>query len=158
MPFFAWECLTIRFSHRDVDLVFKSEADQNQFAKYLIYTLNTIDGSLNSAQPLLDVLEEQAILKYCKSKKMKRDNFKASTASSFLSKVRYKNKLKLMRKTYLKYLIIKLRIKISFIAFKKKMTLVELICNSILKTYNLLVTKGAIKVNERINDINNEIY
>ena len=150
MPYFAWECLTIRLNHRDVDLVFKTESDQNQFAKFLIYNLNTLDGNLNSAQPLLNALEEQAIVGYCKNRKIRRESFYPSTASSFLTKIRHDNKIKLMRKTYLKYLIIKLRMKISFIASKNKMTIVELICNSIIRTYKTLVAQGAIKIDQKL--------
>jgi hypothetical protein len=42
-----------------------------------------------------------------------------------------KNKLNLVRKTYLKYLIVKFRQKISYIAFKNKMTIVELFITAI---------------------------
>lgn len=116
MPFLAWDCLTIKLPHRDVDLVFKNETDQNQFTKFLIFNLNTIDGSKNTAIPILNALEEQAIKEYCKSKNLRREKFKPDSASSFITKIREDNKLKLTRKAYVKYLIIKLRMKISFIA------------------------------------------
>jgi hypothetical protein len=47
----------------------------------------------------------------------------------------------------MKYTIVKFRMKISWIAFKNKMTIVELFCTAILKSYNQLVTEGVFHVN-----------
>ena len=44
----------------------------------------------------------------------------------------------------MKYLIVQFRMKISWLAFKKKMTIVELFCNAILKSYNDMVQEGII--------------
>ena len=144
MPFFAWQCLTIKLKHRDIDLVFKDEQDHNNFVKFLIYNMNTIDGTVDSAIPLLSMLEMQSMADYRKKK-----NLKSTEMPDYMMRnIRHFNKVKVARKTYLKFLIIKLRFKISFIAFKNKMTIVELFCNSIIKTYNQLVNEGSIVVNE----------
>ena len=48
--------------------------------------------------------------------------------------------------TYLKYLIIKFRQKISYLAFKKKSTIMELFLNAIKKSHNQLRAEGVIQV------------
>lgn len=88
--------------------------------------------------------------KYNTMKVVEADGNKKKEFSKTLSiKIRLKNKLKIMRSTYLKYLIIKFRQKISFIAFKKKMSIVELFCDAITRSYNQLVFEGKIKVDEQ---------
>ena len=47
----------------------------------------------------------------------------------------------------MKYLILKVRAKISYMAFVKKMTVIELFATTILKTYEMLVNEKLI-VNE----------
>lgn len=44
----------------------------------------------------------------------------------------------LIRKTYLKYLLLRIRSKISYIAFTRKQTIVELIVSQCYKTYKIL--------------------
>lgn len=63
-------------------------------------------------------------------------NKKKEFSKTLAIKIRLKNKLTIMRKAYLKYLIIKFRQKISFIAFKKKMSIIELFCDAITRSYN----------------------
>tara|TARA_B110000285_G_C14857223_1_gene482799 strand:- start:372 stop:662 length:291 start_codon:yes stop_codon:yes gene_type:complete len=75
-------------------------------------------------------------------------NKKKEFSKTLSIKIRLKNKLSIMRMSYLKYLIIKFRQKISFIAFKKKMSIVELFCDAITRSYNQLVFEGKIKVDE----------
>ena len=50
-----------------------------------------------------------------------------------------------MRTSYMKYTIIKFRMKVSWIAFKNKMTILELFCTAILKSYNQMLAEGVIK-------------
>ena len=52
----------------------------------------------------------------------------------------------------------RIRNKISYIAFKKKMTIPQLIINQILKTFTLFKEEGSIKINIYKNKIENEIY
>lgn len=65
---------------------------------------------------------------------------------SEVDQIKNENKLKLCKAGYLKYLILKFRIKISFIALKKQMTVLELFCNAILKSYQEMMEEGAIIV------------
>lgn len=56
-----------------------------------------------------------------------------------------KNEHILFRKVYMKYLILKVRAKISYMAFVKKMTIAELFATTILRCHETLVNEGLIK-------------
>jgi|TARA_B110000285_G_scaffold127678_1_gene143872 hypothetical protein len=49
LPFFAWDCITLILSHREVDLVIRNEAEMKILLQFLIYRLKTLDGNKNSA-------------------------------------------------------------------------------------------------------------
>jgi uncharacterized protein YnzC (UPF0291/DUF896 family) len=49
----------------------------------------------------------------------------------------------IMRKTYLKYIIMKVRAKLSFEALLKRNTLIEMFGNQIIRSYEELVDKDA---------------
>ena len=53
LPFQNWECITLNFSHRDINLVIKDEKKFNLFLRYLIVELKTIDGERNSSEGIL---------------------------------------------------------------------------------------------------------
>ena len=125
LPFYAWQCISLTLKHREVDFVFKDEIQQNKFVKYLIYRMKTIDGRKESAVPILKAMESQP-----------------RKEGVSLEKQEKMNQQEVIRKCYLKYLVIKLRQKISFIAFQKKMTIIELFLVSIKKTYQSLVAEG----------------
>ena len=55
-----------------------------------------------------------------------------------------KNEHSLFRKVYMKYLILKVRAKISYMAFVKKMTVIELFATTILNSYETLKNEGVI--------------
>ena len=73
-------------------------------------------------------------------------------------KVTMKNRLNLVRKTYLKYLIVKFRQKISYIAFKNKMTIVEIFITAIKKSYLKLMKEGAINIDQKKFKKDNDCY
>ena len=50
----------------------------------------------------------------------------------------------MLKRTFMKYTLIRLRQKISFIAFKKKMTILQLFLNAIIKSYQGLSEMGMI--------------
>lgn len=58
MPFFAWQCISLTLSHREVDIVIKEEKDQNNFVKYILYKMRTIDGRAGSADKILKLMEK----------------------------------------------------------------------------------------------------
>ena len=56
LPFYAWQVITLKLPHREVDLAFKDESEQNDFVRALIYQTNTIDGMANSGKYLTDAI------------------------------------------------------------------------------------------------------
>ena len=147
MPFFAWQAISIKLKDKEIDISIKNERTQNNFVKYLLYKLNTLEGIANSAVKILKVMNDQDMKQYISM--LHTDAHKKKEFSKTLAiKIRLKNKLTIMRKSYLKYLIIKFRQKISFIAFKKKMSIIELFCDAITRSYNQLVFEGKIQIDE----------
>ena len=135
--------MTIKLSHREVDIVVHDEKEQNNLVKYLLYKINTIDGIAGSADKILSVLESQGIESYRKKQKIPIQKFsKKDVPNAFLTRMRLKNKLNVMRQAYLKYTVIKFRIKVSWIAFTKKMTIMELFTRAIQKSYDQLNKEG----------------
>ena len=53
LPFFSWNCITIKTRLRDIDLVIKDDLQMKMFIKFLVYSINTLDGNKNSALNLL---------------------------------------------------------------------------------------------------------
>jgi hypothetical protein len=60
-PFYAWECVTLHLKHRDVDLVIRNEKQMNLLLKFLVHSLDTIDGRRGSAAPLRAVLISKSL-------------------------------------------------------------------------------------------------
>ena len=58
-PFFAWECITLHLKHRDVDLVIRDQRQMDLLLKFLVHSLNTIDGNKDSALSLKKYLIDQ---------------------------------------------------------------------------------------------------
>lgn len=132
MPFFAWQCMSIKLHHREVDIVVHDEKEQNNLVKYILYKINTIDGIAGSADKILTALENQGIENYRKTQKIPLSKFTVKDIpNAYLTRMRLKNKLNVMRQAYLKYIVIKFRIKVSWIAFTKKMTIMELFIRAI---------------------------
>ena len=55
------------------------------------------------------------------------------------------NEYKVFKKVCLKYMIMKIRMKISYMAFEKGMTIIELLLSSILCSYRTFVNDGLIQ-------------
>jgi hypothetical protein len=101
--------------------------------------MQTIDGRAGSAKRLIKMMDDREISLYKNSKTFIESKMllgEDEIPKTLLIKIRLKNRLLVLRQAYLKYLIIKFRQKISFIAFKNKMTIVELFCTAIQKSYN----------------------
>lgn len=49
VPFFSWECITLKLKDRDVDLVIRDDQQMNKLLKFLIHKLRTVDGTSGSA-------------------------------------------------------------------------------------------------------------
>lgn len=48
-PFFSWQCLTLVFSTRTVDLVIRDDKKMDLIVRYLVQALNTSDGRKGTA-------------------------------------------------------------------------------------------------------------
>lgn len=136
MPFYSWNCLTLSLKHRDVDLVIKDEKDMEYILKFLIMKLETVDGMRGSALPLIEALNAQIR----KEKAIKQ--FTPKQEHIFT----YQNMHVLLNKVYFRYQIMKIRQKISYHAYLKNMTINELFLAQIIKTFNVFLNCGDIKL------------
>ena len=99
--------------------------------------MQTIDGKKGTAKPILKAMSAEF-------RKTQLQSFKKKVDKQHMQEVEKRNEIELVKATYLKYLIIKLRQKISYIAFKNKVTILELFLNAIKRSYNQLVSEGSI--------------
>jgi len=128
IPFYSWNCITLKLKRRDVDLVIRDEKQMEIFLKFLIYSLRTVDGVKNSADVILDYLNKESIKKFKKETRLlKMTQFQLVNISSANEKL-------VFTQIYKKYCIMKLRAKISFMAFEKGITIIELFLHAIYKT------------------------
>lgn len=51
LPYYAWECITLQMSNREIDLVIKNERDMDEFIMIIVKHMNTLDGHKDSAEP-----------------------------------------------------------------------------------------------------------
>lgn len=65
LPFYAWECITLRFSYRDIDFVIQNDTNMQIFIEFLLYELKSADGLRGTAIPYYEsiFLEQQATRK-----------------------------------------------------------------------------------------------
>ena len=56
LPFYPWECLTLDLGSTHVFLVIKNEVVMKNFIKFLIYSLQTVDGKKGTAMNLLETM------------------------------------------------------------------------------------------------------
>ena len=129
VPFYAWECLTIQLSNRHIHLVIRDETQMLNLICLLVYHINTVDGEKDSSLKIQQTLVEQEEADYLKKSKQK--EFKAGVKERIEKQVKHQ----VMRKVRLKYIILRVRAKISFIAFEQKKTILELLVNQIRKSY-----------------------
>ena len=106
---------------------------------YLIHSIRTIDGNRDSANGLLKLLNDISIKKY------KKEHNKRMISQSVEQKIEQTNENSLFRKIHLKFVIMRVRAKISYMAFVKRLTIIELFLISIKKTYSKLGKLNVIK-------------
>ena len=44
----SWNCITLQYNNRDVDLVIPDDHDMKMFLKFLVFSLKTVDGQRGS--------------------------------------------------------------------------------------------------------------
>ena len=54
LPFYCWQCISMCFKLRDVDLVIEDEKNLKIVLMFLILTLKTVDGKRGTASAHLD--------------------------------------------------------------------------------------------------------
>lgn len=97
--------------------------------KFLIYNQKTVDGKKGTATAFIETLNQQSFREY-------RKQFNREIISKAREhQISQKNEFLLYRKVFLKYQVMKIRAKISFMALEKSMTIVELIVDSIKRTF-----------------------
>ena len=111
----------------------------DHFLLFLVHSIRTINGNRNSANGLLNLLNRAAIEKY------KRDHKKGLISKSVEQKIEQTNENSLFRKIHLKFIIMRVRAKISYMAFIRRMTVLELFLVTIKDTYKKLVRLNLIK-------------
>lgn len=114
------------------------ERDFNILLKYLIVKLRTVDGTRGSADKILALMQKQGEAKFMKQ------SGKRFVSESVRHKIKQTNEHTLFRKVYLKYIIMKVRSKISYSAFVKRLTVPELIVRTIYNTYLKFLESGGI--------------
>ena len=125
MPFLGWNCITLYLKDREVDLIIKDEKDMEYFIKFLIVKLRSADGIRDTSTKLLNELNQQSL---------RLMNITLPSASQ-LDRISKENEHFLLKKVYMKYHMMRVRQKISYIAFLNKKTITELILSQIIKSY-----------------------
>jgi hypothetical protein len=120
VPFYSWNCITLKIGRRDVDLVIKNEKHMAIFQKFLIYSLNTLNGIKNSAQPMLQQLGEE------EKAKLKKVTKQVVLSPAQVHKINQINEQKIFEHIGKKYALLKVRAKISFMALERCITIQEI--------------------------------
>jgi hypothetical protein len=50
LPFYAWQCITLKTERRDINLVIKDQKDMQQLVEFLVISLRTLDGVRDTAK------------------------------------------------------------------------------------------------------------
>ena len=142
LPFYSWQCITLQLKHRDVDLVIRDQRDMERLLKVLIHAMKTMDGRRDSAKHILSTLNRQEIQRF---------KYKVSDGTikeQDKRKIIQLNEHKFYQKIMMKYKIMTIRSKISYIACLNMMTIKELIVKQIKYSYDMLIQLGHIKINK----------
>lgn len=119
LPFYSWQCLTLVLDRREINLVITDKSQMDMLLKFLIHRMRTLDGKAGSANKLLDTMNEKDITNY------KRTNQKKVISEVTKHLIRSQNEHMIFRKVFLKYLVMRVRSKISFMAFFERQTITE---------------------------------
>lgn len=128
LPFYAWQCITLVLKDRMVDLVIKNEKNMDLFIRFLVISLNTIDGYKNTAEPYIIASYKHELKLRAKQLKdtftsrakgnqrvcLKRD---LQLSQESKEQIKLTKKIALYQKTCLKFKLMRIRSKISYQAF-----------------------------------------
>ena len=63
IPFYAWQCITLQLQSEDIDLIIKKPRNMMKLVRFLIYSMNTVDGNRGSADMLCkSILQERLLM------------------------------------------------------------------------------------------------
>lgn len=127
IPFYAWQCVTLQLETRDVDLVVQSEKDMDALLMILIHATKTVDGNKGSLA---------AVEKFVLTQKARMNKKKGKLEQA---EVTDQDKTCIFYSTLMKFRLMRIRSKISFMAFEKNVTIPELLLTTIKNSYVQLV-------------------
>lgn len=117
----------------------------SDFLKLLIYELQTLDGNAGSAKMKRKTLLKQELKTIKKQNNKKADNEQRKILEAKIDH-------QLMHETYTKYLFIRIKMKISFMAFIRQETIAELWLRQIMKSHKHLTDTNQIFAVKRTKD------
>lgn len=160
-PFFSWQCITITVAGRTIDLVLKHDKDMELLLRFLTVALNTVDGRRGTAEWYAQSAQHYEIIRQEKRLNRKIQKIRDQTVLQddeefeewlelqhltdeqkhqiFLDK-----KKEILRQTMFKYMLMRVRHKISYYSFQNRMTINELFLTTILRSYRELTKSGSI--------------
>ena len=98
--------------------------------------MRTLDGQRGSANKILEALQKE------KEEEYKRVHNKQFVSDFVCYKIKQTNEHNIFRKVFVKYNLLRIRAKISFMAFEKRMTITELFSTTIMKCWYELQNEG----------------
>jgi hypothetical protein len=145
-PFYSWQCISLQLDHRDIDLVIKDDKEMAMFLRLLAFSLVTLDGKRDSAQPLINALLEREIKLIQKE-----------TGKGFVSPVKRDLilghiKCEVLTQAYKSLKLMMVRHKISYSAFQKGATIPELFFRTILSCLEQQHQEGLVVFNPRVEE------
>ena len=151
IPFHAWDCITLQLLGNDIDLVIKKPKNMMKLVRFLIYSMNTLDGKKDSAALLCKSIFEQKLKMQQSSSLIKYSN------EELMREIKHQ----IVNKVEKRYRIFWIRQKISFMAFINEKTIAENIQFAILNQYYKREENGLIwnvSPENRLAHANREFY
>ena len=66
LPFYSWNCITLKTKRRDIDLVIKDNDKMKLLIKFLVYSLYTLNGYKNTAKPIIEEMNASSFKRFSK--------------------------------------------------------------------------------------------
>lgn len=140
--FYSWECITLLLPMREIDLVIQREEDMDDLLEVLVDALDTVDGGRGTAEIIKAAVQKQKFEAEVEARAargaVKKRAGKPGPRDLAKFAVTRQERQAIHKTTLKKYKVLRMRSKISFLAFKNKCTINELFLNQILKTYTIL--------------------
>ena len=126
LPFYAWQCITLRTNRRDINLVIKDQKDMQNVLEFLIISLKTIDGVRDTAKNYIakskgiNPNKEKFIQKFKRSVLCCEPNFRQKDIEEVISNDgSYPHERNLYLKVIKWFNLMRSRMKISYMALMK---------------------------------------